>query len=395
MWLFGAWADGAVRKLPLYRRLCAAASEDGEVAARLLLSPEPGQRIPNLLLAAVHDVLLEGSDSPLGSWYATVVPDGEAVRPVGEGPDDPWPHFRALALDDPEVAQRLATRATQTNEVGRCAALLPALTAIAAEAGRPLALVEIGASAGLNLVLDRYGYRYVVDGPRPGTEPEADMEVPWASAPVVPDAVADVPAGSVVAEVNAASPLVLECRLRGPGRPDLSAAPPSIVHRIGLDLRPVDLGDPDQARWLLACQWPDQPERCRRARAAIELAVVGEHPEVARGDAVEGTPALLAGVPDGPVPVVVATWVLSYLEAERQRELVSRIDEVGRERDLSFVFADEPGLVPGLPVPSRPDGRADSSATALVRLDWRDGVRTDHRLADLHPHATWMEWLGG
>src|SRR5690606_29639048 len=162
--LFREWADGAVKRLPLYRRICEAAADDHEVADRLLLSPEPAQRIPNLLLAAVHDVVLAADADPdvvaLSAWYGSVTDD---PRSVAEGADDPWPYFRRVALGHDAVAHRLRTGATQTNEVGRCATVLLALVGPMAE-GRPLGLVEIGASAGLNLLLDSYGYRYTRNG---------------------------------------------------------------------------------------------------------------------------------------------------------------------------------------------------------------------------------------
>jgi hypothetical protein len=359
--LFASFADEAVARLPLYRRLCQGVAEDPEVARRLTLA-RPGQAIPNLLLAAVHDVLLAGEDHPLGAWYASVVPH---PRHVGTGDDDPYPHFRDLALHDAGVEDRLRSRATQTNEVGRSLALLPAFSAISLDApgappdgGRPLGLVEVGASAGLNLLLDGYGYRY-----QPGDH-----------------------------VVGRSSLLTLECTLRGGLVPPIPAAPPTIASRIGLDLHPVDLHDRDQSRWLVACQWPDQPERVHRARTAIALAH-GRVPTVVRGDAVDDLAPLVEAVGAHALPVVFATWVLSYLPEARQAALVAVLDGIGAHRDLSFVWCDHPRWVPGLPGPGRPDGGVDSGASALVRVDWRDGVRTASRLADLHPHGTWMEWL--
>ena len=85
--------------------------------------------------------------------------------------------------------------------------------------------------------------------------------------------------------------------------------------------------------------------------------------------------------------------MLNYLGAERQRAFLAALDRLATERDLSLVYAEQPELVPGLAVPPRPDGRPDGAATALVRVDWRNGARTARRLADQHPHGTWLEWL--
>lgn len=364
---FDEFSRTAAEHLPLYRHLAAAVGRDGDVAERVLLAPV-GQRQPVLLLAAVHDVLLAGEEDPLRQWYSSVV---SQPRSIGAGADDPWPHFRRLALDHEGVAERLRTRTTQTNEVGRCATILPALARVAADApgappngARPLGLVELGASAGLNLLLDRYGYRY-----RTGRDGH----------------------GRVI-EVQATAALVLECQVRGQIAPPVPDDVPHVAARIGVDLHPVDLGDRDQARWLVACQWPDQPERIHRARTAIALGR-GDPPRVVAGDLVDELPHLLATVPPHALPVLVATWALSYLSVERRRDLLAELDRIGADRDLTLIYADQPQLLTGLPVPPRPDGRADGGATALVRIDWWDGGRTEVRLADQHPHGTWVEWL--
>lgn len=373
--LFADFADTAVRHLPLYRRLCEGAAADPEVADRLLIAPQPEQRVPNLLLAAVHDVLLAGDHDPeaaaLAQWYRSVT---DTPRRLGRGADDPWPHFRALALEHEGVAERLRTRTTQTNEVGRCATLLPALMDVAAD-GRHLGLVEVGASAGLNLLLDRYGYSYA-----PASQPVAPHD------------------GERAGEIKVApdSPLVLHCTLRGPHRPPLAGPMPTIASRVGLDRSPVDVGDPAQARWLVACQWPDQPDRVHRARTAIALSH-GRRPRIVTGDAVDDVAGVLEGVAESVFPVVMSTWVLYYLSPERQQAFITALDDVGAHRDVSLVFAEQPAVVPGLAaagaLPPRPDGAPDGTATALVRLDWRDGRRTGIRLGDQHPHGTWLEWL--
>lgn len=367
----GNFADMAERVgMSLYHRLAKGASADAEVAGRLVLAHRDQRHAP-LLLAAVHDVLLGGDDHPLRAWYPSVVPD---ARPVGVGDEDPWPHFRDLVLDHPGVEANLRGRSTQTNEVGRCTALLPALADVAANAPgappdgtRPLGLVEAGASAGLNLLLGRYDYHYA---PAPDHHRNDDVHV-----------------------IDGDSPVILECQLRGPLRPPLPAEAPNIASAIGIDLHPVDLGDRRQSRWLVACQWPEQPERLHRLRAAIALAH-GDPPHVVEGDAVDGLASAVATVPGFALPVVLAAWSMAYLSEARQRAFLAELDRIGAGRELTFLLADQPDLVPGLPVPPRPDGNEARHPTALVRIDWRNGQRQRPvLLADLHPHGTWLEWL--
>ncbi len=419
---FADFADWPARHLPLYQYLCTHIADEPDVAARLLLAPDPAQRVPTLLLNAVHDLLLSGERNELAAWYGSIT---DPVRPIGDGENDPWPHFRRLAMDHPTVAQSLRTRSTQTNEVGRSCALLPALARLAAAAPgaledgeRPLGLVEIGASAGLNLLLDRYGYCYQPDRRRPaaptapvrpasigsnrpsdgaGSRPSScesagafsesqPVDEAWAIAEP-----ADVLPGGQL-EVNPSAFLRLECALRGTRQAPVPAEAPTIASRIGLDRHPVDLAQRSEARWLVACQWPDQPERVHRARTAVAMAH-GDHPRVVQGDAVDDVAALVENVADFALPVVISTWVLAYLSPARQAEFLAVLDALGADRDLTLLFAEQPALVPALPIPPRPDGVEDERPTVLVSIDWRDGERTVTRLADMHPHGTWLEWL--
>ena len=364
--LFRTFSENVVRDLPLYRHLSASIAEDPEVASLLLLAPPEQQTVPVLLLAAVHDVLLAGESDPLRDWYDTIT---DEPRRLGDGVDDPWPHFRRLALENPGVVERLETRSVQTNEVGRCAPLVAAFIHLARRAPgappdgfRPLSLVELGTSAGLNLLVDRYGYRF---------------EPPGLGEPRV---------------ANPDAPLMIDCDLRGEGAPLLVDDRPHVASRVGVDLNPLDLTEPDDARWLVACQWPDEIDRTHRIRAAMALARA-DAPTLVRGDAVQEVAALVDAVPGHALPVVFATWALAYLPEQRQRDLLAVLDEIGSDRDLNLVFAEQPVQITGMPVPARPDGRGDGPPTALVAYDWRDGVRTEERLGDLHPHGRWLEWL--
>lgn len=385
---FRVFAEQVVPRLPLYRRICEGAADDLDVCARLLDAPVD-QRTPNLLLAAVHDVLLAGALEPLAGWYPSIPgrnPSPRArSRPVGRGDDDPWPHFRRMALEDPEVAQRIRTRTTQTNEVGRSATLFPGLyqATVAASSAppgalRPLGIVEIGASGGLNLHPGAYGYRYTVsrraDGAGSGTS------------------TGSVAAGATYTSVGSRARLMLDCELRGDRVPPLPDGALPVASAVGLDLAPVDLADPVAARWLEACQWPEQPERLARLRAAIALSQM-DPPEVVQGDAVDDVRRLVEQVPPEALPVVTSTWVLTYLPVARQRALMQVMDEIGADRDVAMVLSEQPERIPGLDVPPRPDGQPDGRATALFRLEWRAGERTAVRLADQHPHGNWLEWL--
>ena len=358
---FGVTAerDGA----PLYARLCQELATDAEVLGLLGGAP-PLQRRPNLLLAAVHYLLLAGEDDPLADDYPTVVewrsPGGDARRAEG----DPADRFRSFCARHRErLAELLATRATQTNEVGRCAALLPALATVASRSDRPLALVDLGASAGLALLFDRYAYTY------------------------------HLPAGRKRGAGDPGSTVRLVAEVREGRLPDLSLPP--VTHRAGIDRDPADPGDADRSLWLLACQWPDHLGRFGRLRDALALArATPGRPRVEAGDMVNDLAAAARRAPADSRLCLTHSWAAAYLPPVRQKELAEAVTAVARDRPVSWVFAEQPYEVPGLEVPPSPGGRADGAATALVLVELADGRRRCARLADVHHHGRWIRWWG-
>lgn len=315
--------------------------------ARLLLHAPPTQRQPVLLFACVHWLLITEPRHRLRRFYPNLEPH------LDRG--DPWPEFRRFAAEhEPRLAGLLASRSTQTNEVGRCATLVPALAELADVVG-PLAHLDVGTSAGLNLLLDRYRYRYRSDD---GTS----------------------------AEVGGPSPVVIECGIRGPV-PVPRSLPP-IIDRIGLDRAPVDVDDRDATAWLQACVWPDQADRFDRLGAALELARE-LRPPIVTGDAVDDLAATIERLDRAGHPVVTNSWVLNYLTDERRRQYVDELDRIGSARDLTWCFAESPLQTAGLPYPADLD-RAEH--THLIRVDWRSGHRSVRHLAVSHPHGFWLHW---
>jgi hypothetical protein len=254
-------------------------------------------------------------------------------------PAGPWAEVRPwLLVEWPRVAAVARERRTQTNEVGRCAPLLAALDRIEG----PLALIELGASAGLCLGADRYAYRFG-DGPVLGDgEP------------------------------------LLTCATTGAG-----AAPqrmPWIVWRAGCDLRPLALDDPGDVSWLEALLPPDRPARRDRLRSAIARNAV-DPPEVVEGDAVDALPSLLAAAPADAVPVIVSLGTLVYLPP------------ASRTRVLAIAAASRARLVTLEPVTALPEvaeriaGRhAPEPTPFLLALD---GIP----IAFSSPHGDRLSWL--
>jgi hypothetical protein len=272
---------------PLYADLldrAAADAEDGGPVAQLLRGHEgdPAESMLALrLMGAVHRRVLEGALPDLGTHYHhSGVPFGRIgpKRNTADG-EGVWATFRKALVDDAAAIRTLLARPVQTNEVGRCAALLPGFLSVAEETGLPLRLLEVGASAGLNLRWDRYRY-------------EAG-EYAWG---------------------DPASPVRIDFRLEGemPAAPDVE-----VTERRGCDLRPVDPGTEEGQLTLLSFVWADQAERLRRLRAA--LAVAAESPvAVDRAGAAEWIAGQLARPADRVATVVFHSIVMQYLpEVER------------------------------------------------------------------------------
>lgn len=319
---------------PLYEQLALAIADDEDLLALAANAPA-GQPVPNLLFGAVH-LLLRTTPSRLARFYPSLT-----AHPAS--PADACPAFREFCLSHAgAIREVLAVRRVQTNEVGRCAYLLPAFTVVASLArGRPMALVEIGTSAGLNLLFDRYGYRHGdIRGGLPG------------------------------------SPVQIACALRGDGRPPLARPVPLVVERIGVDLHVVDVGDPDAVRWLEALVWPEQRDRANALRHAIEIARA-DRPRLVSGDGVELLAGLLRAIPlDIPVCVFHTHTVNQFSPAARD-ELSARLAEAGRARELYRVSAEWLGTV----------------HPQLELTAWRDGHTAHRVLARCDPHGRWLEWL--
>ncbi|GMA35859.1 hypothetical protein GCM10025876_20630 [Demequina litorisediminis] len=194
------------------------------------------------------------------------------------------------------VAEATARR-TQTNETGRAAVLLPFVAAFARD--EPVHAIDLGASAGLNLCLDRFAYRYVTPGP---------------------DGVRETRLG--------AGPVDMVCEWRGDGPP--AGAIPMIASRTGIDLHPVDVTDADQAAWLEALVWPEHAHRRERLRAAIDVRR-GMDVAMIAGDAAALLAEVEAGLPAGPL-VIWHTVALYQAPAEVHTELDVVIADLSRRR---------------------------------------------------------------
>ncbi len=310
----------------------------------LISAAPPEGHQPTVLLASVHYLLLGGLDHPLASVY-----DGASDA-------EPGPLFIDMCVHNRDrVVDLLATRHTNTNEVGRSAVLGPALTTVAETLGAPLGLVDVGCSAGLNLLCDRY----LLDYGASGTTGPGDAAVR------------------------------ISCEVVG-GRPPIAPALPAIAARVGIDRDPVDATDDDDVRWQLACVWPDTG-RLPRTRLALAEAK-RTPPRFVRGDAVQRVADVVLGLPSGSVPVVVTTWAAAYFPVRERVAFREALVAASRERPVAWVSGEGAGVIDlfaGVEVPRDADGLEPSLLGLVV---FRDGVADARFLAFVHPHGNWIDW---
>jgi hypothetical protein len=299
----------AAGRSPAYETLALAVADD-RAALTFLDGLPPAKRQPNLLFAAARAL-------------------------IGEPPAPRTLH--ELIVDRPDgLRDLMLTRRTQTNEPGRCAVLLPALAAL----DGPLALLEVGAAAGLTLLPDVYSYDY--DGHRvAGLDPEAPT---------------------------------LRCRpLGGVPLPDRV---PQVVWRAGIDLIPLDVTNDEDVAWLSCLIWPGEIDRAGRLDQAV--AAARRHPPVIhRGDLLDDLHRVAAGAPSGATLVVYHSAVLAYVDEDKRRAFAETVSAMG----AVWLSNEGEGVLRCIGVET-----ADPASFLVVR----DG-RQILALAD--PHATWVEWL--
>lgn len=273
-----------------------------------------------------------------------------AVARLLGAPEAGYAVFREFVIDGwPRVAAQAMVRMTQTNEPRRCASLLPAIATL----DGPIALLEVGASAGLCLFPDRYSYSW--DGHR--LDP------------------ADGP-----------SSVLLESETNG--RVPVPGGMPEIVWRAGYDLHPLDLAKADDRRWLETLVWPEQHERRSRVTAAIEIARQNQQAILA-GDAVDSLAVLAAQAPSNARLVVIVSGVLVYLTAERRAEFVDAV----RALDADWISLEGRAALPNVEAAlsrveaALPTGEVDARRSRFVL------AMNEVPLAYTGPHGQSLDWF--
>ena len=304
------FSRAAQGRSPLYVELADGVAQDNEILSLVASLPLEKQQ-PNLLLGAVKYLYGVARD---------------------------FAHFRALVLAHWEaISALMQVRRTQTNEPARCATLLPAL----AHLKQPLALLEVGASAGLCLYPDCYGYDYGKQRIAP----------PTSLAPVFRCA------------VNAATPI--------PTRHV------EVVWRAGLDLNPLNCLDENDARWLQALVWPGEGDRERQLAQALAI-VRADPPRIVRGDLRWDLKRLATEAPPGATLVIFHSAVLNYVRDPSERsDFATAVGATGAE----WIAQEDPDIF-------ATDNQRSWPAGSFFLL-----TRNGRLLARAESHGASLEWL--
>ncbi len=272
---------------PLYRRLSLGVIDDDDLLR--VVGRIPNIPPMNMLFGAVKFLVHE--NDALAAWYPHLA--GVARTPD----DDAFEAFRSFVLERAsEVATICRERRTQTNEPARSAVILPWLAAETERWGQTPHAVDIGASAGLNLCLENFEYRY---------------------------------GDHVVGE----SPVVIECENRG--RFPLPDRLPRFASRTGLDLSPIDITDPVETAWLEALVWPEHVDRLARLRAAMEVRRSADVTMVS-GDAAETLLQVERSLPPGPL-LAWHTVAVYQFSGDGREALDAAFAEIATRREVTRV----------------------------------------------------------
>ncbi|MFJ4999602.1 DUF2332 family protein [Microbacterium sp. NPDC088619] len=310
--------DEAPGRSDLYAEWASGVAEDPEMQRVLARIPE-NRRQPPLVFAVTR------------------------MLGVGLARYDGWRAFVLSRAD--EIVRECGDRRLQTNEPLRLAPLLPVLS----EIDGPIALLEVGASAGLCLYPDRYSYRFV------GTDGAVRASLDPTDGP---------------------SPVVLQSRVDGP-LPAMRM--PTVVWRAGIDLAPLDARDDLDRRWLQGLVWPGEEGREQRVRAALDV-VAADPPRLVPGDALERIDALAAEAPRDATLVITTPGVLVHIPRESRTALIEHI----RGLDARWVTIDPPSLLDVW----QPPVAAEAWPGFVVALDGDVRAAAD-------PLGRWWEWRTG
>lgn len=280
----------------LYAALAMEVSSDKEMLV-LCQYARAGQPIPNLFFGAVHYLLLKGINHPLGKFYPSVVNQPANAM-------DAYPVFKEFCLSyKNEIEYLLKKKYVQTNEVKRCSYLYPVFSYIYENTNQPLALIEIGTSAGFQLLWDHYAYSY----------------------------------GNGEWYGNSESRLRMEVDIKGDKFPRMLKHSPEVGKRIGFDLNVVNLHNQEEKLWLKSLIWPEHAERVVMFDQATEY-VLDNKLTLIEGNGLDLIARSIEDIPSGYAICIYHTHVANQMTIEEKKKLLRTVELIGATRDVYHIY---------------------------------------------------------
>lgn len=317
----------------LYEFLSLQIADDEEIL-QLSSYTQSGQPVPNLLFGAVHYLLLQGKEHELKEYYPSVVYNPRNVK-------NSFVSFKDFCLKNNEqIIKILQTKLVQTNEVRRCAYLYPAFCYIYEKVKKPLSLIEIGTSAGLQLFWDKYSYSYK-------TKKEKVYGAPHSTVRITSEVKADE-------------------------LPLLFRNAPPVSTRIGIDLHIIDVTNAEDYLWLKALIWPEHKQRRKLFRDAAHY-IKENTLELIEGDGISLLPRIVNNIQDDSVTCIFHTHVANQIPQEAKKQLMDTINKIGRTRDVFHLY--------------------NNMFDGKLHLDYFiDGKETNKTIGKTDGHGRWFEW---
>ncbi|MBY7142630.1 DUF2332 domain-containing protein [Virgibacillus sp. NKC19-3] len=291
-----------------------------------------GQPKPNMLFGAVHHLLLQGFDHELKYYYPSVTNTPRNKK-------NAFPLFKDFCLAyKKEIIGILRNKLVQTNEVRRCAYLYPTFCYAYNQVNKPLAMIEIGTSAGLQLMWDHYSYSYGTDQLYGDTSSNVH----------------------ITSEVKGELPI------------EITNSTPPVSYKMGIDLNITDLTNDEEYRWLKSLIWPEHKERLKLFDDAVELFKT-QPSNLIEGDGVLLLEEIAKEIPTDHAICIFHTHVANQIPKEVKLDLLNKIKSLGKEREVIHVY----------------NNIWDKS----LHLDyWINGKETKLIVGDTDGHGHWFRW---
>lgn len=318
----------------LYEYLSLKIAEDEEIL-ELCSYAQDGQPVPNLLFGAIHYLLMDGNRHPLKDFYPSLVETPKEL-------EDSYLYFQDFCKKfRNEIIQLIQSKIVQTNEVGRCAYLYPCFSYIYQKVNKPISLIEIGTSAGLQLLWDQYKYSY-----RSSKELYGNLD-----SKVL-----------IQSEVKDKTPTML---------PLLDEAPP-IVDRYGIDLHVNNLSYEEDYLWLKALIWPEHFERRELFEKAVNCLKENKI-NLIEADGIKILPEVVKQLSNDSILCIFHTHVANQIPVEGKQNLLKTIEDISKNRDLFHLY--------------------NNIWDRMLHLDYYiNGVKHEEIIGETEGHGKWFEW---